>query len=42
MSAYLSGRCFPKQNNYEKLAQAFGVSVDYLRGFDSEMNFKRL
>lgn len=42
MSAYLSGRCFPKQNNYEKLAQVFGVSVDYLRGFDSEMNFKRL
>lgn len=30
---YLSGRYFPRQENYEKLAQVFGVSVDYLRGF---------
>lgn len=36
MSSYLSGRCFPKQDNYEKLAQVFGVSVDYLRGFERD------
>lgn len=38
MSSYLSGRCFPKQDNYEKLAQVFGVSVDYLRGFERDYN----
>lgn len=36
MSRYLSGRCFPKQNNCKKLAQVFGVSVDYLRGFEKD------
>lgn len=36
MSAYLSGRCFPKLDNYEKLAKVFNVSVKYLRGFTAE------
>ena len=36
ISAYLSGRCFPKQENCEKLAKVFNVSVEYLRGFTPE------
>jgi len=36
MSSYLSGRCFPKLDNYEKLAKVFNVSVEYLRGFTPE------
>nr|DAE90689.1 MAG TPA: hypothetical protein [Caudoviricetes sp.] len=42
MSAYLSGRCFPGQENYEKLAQVFGVSVDYLRGFERDYHERQV
>lgn len=36
MCSYLASRCFPKQENCEKLAKVFNVSVEYLRGFTTE------
>ncbi|MBF1186988.1 MAG: helix-turn-helix transcriptional regulator [[Eubacterium] sulci] len=36
MSSYLSGRYFPKEHSVKKLAHVFGVSVDYLRGFERD------
>ncbi|MBQ3281536.1 MAG: helix-turn-helix domain-containing protein [Eubacterium sp.] len=34
LSSYLSGRYYPKQRTLERLADALGVSVLYLMGFD--------
>lgn len=36
LSSYLSGRYFPKQKSLEKLANIFGVSIEYLMGLSDD------
>ena len=36
LSSYLSGRYFPKQKSLEKLANIFGVPIEYLMGLSDD------
>lgn len=38
LSSYINGRYEPKQNNINLLANALGVSIAWLRGYDVPMN----
>lgn len=38
MSCYLSGQYFPKQRAIEALAGALNVSINYLMGYEEEMD----